>query len=129
MTLTTTSSNFTFILPKGLIDDSGEPHRQGTMRLATAKDEIEIQKDERLRNNPSYGILLRLARVILELGTLPNVTPERLENLFILDLAYLREFYNRINQQGNPHLFTQCPQCNSEFSVNLSRSGESWATP
>ena len=130
MTSTSISTgNFTFVLPKGLIDDSGESHREGIMRLATAKDELEIQKDRRLQEVPGYEILLRLARVILKIGTLSKVTPEHLENLFVLDLAYLREFYNRINQQGNPYLFTKCPQCNSEFSVNLSRAGESQATP
>ena len=125
----TSDTQFTFVLPKGFIDDRGEIHRQGKMRLATAKDEIETQKDERVRDNPSYGNIVRLARVILKLGALPSITPECLEDLFVVDLAYLREFYNRINQQGNPHLFTQCPQCRTEFSVNLSRSGEFLATP
>ena len=30
-----------FTLPVGYVDDHGQTHRQGTMRLATARDEIE----------------------------------------------------------------------------------------
>ena len=120
---------FEFILPKGLIDDRQEIHRQGVMRLATAKDEIAVARDRRVRENPTYGILVRLARVITRLGTVSEIAPEALENLFTLDLAYLQEFYNRVNQQGSPHLFTKCPQCRCEFPVDLARSGELSATP
>ena len=76
---------FEFILPKGLIDDRQEIHRQGVMRLATAKDEIAVARDRRVRENPTYGILVRLARVITRLGTVSEIAPEALENLFTLD--------------------------------------------
>jgi hypothetical protein len=48
-----------------------------------------------------------------------------LEGLFTLDLSYLREFYNRINQEGSAYIPVECPQCSSQFSVELSLSGES----
>jgi hypothetical protein len=120
---------FNFSLPKGLIDDRGEVHRQGVMRLATAKDEIAVDRDRRVQDNPAYGLLVRLSRTIVKLGKIVEISPEVLENLFTLDLAYLQEFYNRINQQGNPHILTQCPQCHCEFPVSLARSGELQATP
>ncbi|MEL7038217.1 MAG: phage tail assembly protein [Cyanobacteria bacterium J06592_8] len=125
-----TSSNlppteFNFTLPKGLIDDQGQVHRQGVMRLATAKDEIFVQKNPRAQAEQVYSVLVRLSRVITHLGTLSSVTPEILENLFTLDLAYLREFYNRINQQNHAYFVVKCPQCNDEFRVNLALSGES----
>ena len=33
-------TEFTFTLPRGYIDDTGMIHREGTMRLANAADEI-----------------------------------------------------------------------------------------
>lgn len=119
------NTEFNFILPRGLVDEQGGIHRQGSMRLATAKDEIFVQKDRRVQNDPGYGVLVILSRVITRLGSLSSLTPELLENLFTRDLAYLREFYNRINQQGDAYIPVQCPQCSSQFSVELSLSGES----
>jgi hypothetical protein len=119
------NTEFNFILPRGLLDAQGGIHRQGSMRLATAKDEIFVQKDRRVQNDSGYGVLVMLSRVITRLGSLSSVTPELLENLFTRDLAYLREFYNRINQQGDAYIPVQCPQCSSQFNVELSLSGES----
>ncbi|MCG8362275.1 MAG: phage tail assembly protein [Pseudanabaenales cyanobacterium] len=111
------------------MDQAGNVHRQGTMRLATAKDEIIADKYPRERKSPTYRTLLMLSRVITRLGTLTQVTSEHLEGLFTKDLAYLREFYNRINQQGNVLIATQCPQCSHGFDVELVLSGKSSATP
>lgn len=122
------TTNFEFTLPRGLVDENGRIHRQGKMRLATARDEIIVWQDRRVKENKAYSILLYLAQVITRLGSLTNVTPQMLEDLTILDLAYLREFYNRINQHKNPKLPVQCPHCASEFQVELSLSGESRAT-
>ena len=116
---------FDFTLPKGFLDEQGNAHRCGTMRLATAKDEIQVQSDRLVQNNPAYRSLVMLSKVITQLGDIPEVRLEHLENLFTLDIAYLREFYDRINQQGNAQLQVQCPKCASKFNVELSRSGES----
>ena len=118
-------TEFNFILPRGLVDAQRAVHRQGVMRLATARDEIIVQKDSRVQQDPAYGVLVMLSRVIIRLGSLSVVEPELLEELFTLDLAYLREFYNRINQQGNAYIPVECPQCNNPFSVELALSGES----
>ncbi len=123
------TTEFQFILPKGLVDAEGKIHRQGMMRLATAKDEIFVQKDRIFQNDPAYGVLVMLSRVITSLGELSSVTPDLLENLFSLDLAYLREFYSRINQQGSASILVKCPRCNSDFNVELELAGESQATP
>jgi hypothetical protein len=121
----TLQTEFSFILPKGLVDAQGHIHRQGVMRLATAKDEICVQKDHRVQENPAYGVMVALSRVITRLGELSSITPELLEELFTLDLAYLREFYNRINQQGSAYILVQCPKCSSNYRVELALSGES----
>ncbi|RCJ20509.1 hypothetical protein A6S26_26195 [Nostoc sp. ATCC 43529] len=118
-------TEFTFTLPRGLSDGENRVHRQGVMRLATAKDEILVQKERKVQENSAYGVLVMLARVIVRLGSLNSVTTELLEGLVLHDIAYLREFYNRINQQGNAHIPTQCPHCNTQFSVELELAGES----
>lgn len=123
------STQFDFQLPRGLIDETGQLHRRGVMRLATAKDELIVQRDRRVRENSAYATLMMLSQVIMQLGTLESLQPENLENLFTQDLAYLREFYNRVNQQGNAKVASQCPQCNTQFEVEFVLAGECLATP
>jgi hypothetical protein len=117
-------TEFEFILPRGLVDGESNLHRQGVMRLATAKDEIIVQKNRTAQDNSAYGTLVMLSQVIIRLGSLTEITPNILENLFSKDLAYLREFYNRINQQGDDYIPVQCPQCNTNFQVELALAGE-----
>jgi hypothetical protein len=118
-------TEFAFTLPRGLVDTKGHLHRKGLMRLATARDEIEVQKDRRVRENPAYGILVCLSKVITRMGSSSSVSPQVLEELFVLDLAYLREFYNRINQHRQASIPVECPHCQSHFSVEFTLSGES----
>ncbi|MBW4448452.1 MAG: phage tail assembly protein [Spirirestis rafaelensis WJT71-NPBG6] len=118
-------TEFAFTLPKGLVDTQNRVHRQGVMRLATALDEILLQKERKVQENSAYGVLVMLSRVITRLGSLTSVSPNLLEGLLVSDLAYLREFYNRVNQQGNTHIPTECPHCNTKFSVELELAGES----
>jgi hypothetical protein len=117
-------TEYEFRLPRGLVDDQGENQQQGVMRLATARDEIFVQKNRLAQENSSYSSLVMLSRVITKLGSFSEVTPERLENLFTLDLAYLREFYNRINQEGDATIAAQCPACSQQFTTELALSGE-----
>ncbi|MBE9181984.1 phage tail assembly protein [Oculatella sp. LEGE 06141] len=118
-------TEFSFTLPRGWTDDQNRVHRQGRMRLATAKDELCVQREPSVRDNPAYAALIMLSRVIVRLGSLTSVTPTLLEQLTIRDIAYLREFYNRLNQQGDVHVPAQCPHCQTEFAVELTLSGES----
>ena len=90
-------TQFPFILPKGYVDDDGQLHRKGVMRLATGRDEIEPLRDVRVAENEAYLTVVMLARVITELGTVPMVTTGVVEGLFAADLAYLQEFYGIIN--------------------------------
>ena len=41
-------TEFSFTLPKGYVDGEGMLHRDGVMRLATARDEIEPLRDQRV---------------------------------------------------------------------------------
>lgn len=88
---------FAFVLPKGLVDEEGTVHREGAMRLATGNDEIVGDRHPNLSDYPDYRPLVMLSRTILQLGTLPSITPEALENLFLIDLDYLIDVYNTIN--------------------------------
>jgi hypothetical protein len=89
---------FEFILPRGYLDGSGEVHRTGVMRQATARDELEPLRDPSL-NGPDDPrlVILVLTRVIVSLGTLALVSPSVIEALPAADLAYLQEFYASIN--------------------------------
>ncbi|NET59343.1 MAG: hypothetical protein F6K47_25335 [Symploca sp. SIO2E6] len=90
-------TEFEFTLPKGLVDPEGEIHRQGTMRLATGKDAISVQRNRRVIEEPEYGVLVILSRVITSLGNFSSVSPELLEQLFLVDFVYLQEFLGHLN--------------------------------
>ena len=93
------------------------------MRLATAIDEIEPVRDPRVQANESYLPVLLLSRVVTALGTLPAVTPEIVEGLFAVDLAYLQELYLRLNSPENVIVTTVCPQCSHRFNVQVAPLG------
>lgn len=126
MTITTQTllTQLSFTLPRGLVDSNGVVHRQGIMRLATARDELVAHKHRHVQAYPEYLMLVLLSQVVIQLGTLESVSPDDLENLLTQDLAYLRELYNRINQTGSAQLSVQCPQCSHQFQTELVLSGE-----
>ena len=57
-------SEYAFTLPRGFVDADGQVHREGTMRLATARDEIEPLRQVEVRQNEAYLSVLLLARTI-----------------------------------------------------------------
>lgn len=119
-------TEYEFTLPLGYVDSDGNLHREGVMRLATAADEILPLKDPRVRPNRAYLIIILLSRVITKLGSLPQVNPKIVEELYSADLAFLQEFYNRINTNGNTKTVCICPKCEHEFELEASGSlGES----
>jgi hypothetical protein len=106
-----------FTLPLGYLDEDGNLHREGVMRLATAADEILPLKDPRIQKNPAYLLVILLSRVIVRLEGVNLITPKTIEGLYTADLAYLQDLYNRINQVGNGQLSVTCPQCQHTFEV------------
>ena len=112
-------TEFPFILPRGYVDSSGTVHREGVMRLATAKDEIIPLRDPRVRENEAYLTVLLLSRVITRLGRVGEVHPGIVENMFASDLAFLQDLYRRVNQEGTSQTVVTCPACNHEFTVEL----------
>lgn len=91
-------TEFEFTLPKGYLDDEGNLHRKGVMRLARAIDEIVPLRDPRVKSNPAYATVIILSRVITRLGALDEVTPLVVERFFACDLNYLQQFYRQINE-------------------------------
>ncbi|BDA66038.1 hypothetical protein RIVM261_086050 [Rivularia sp. IAM M-261] len=90
-------TEFEFTLPKGYIDNDGNLHRKGVMRLSTAIDEISPLRDPRVKANAAYATIIILARVITRLGAYNEVTPAIVESFFSQDLSYLQDFYRQIN--------------------------------
>ncbi|KOU08797.1 hypothetical protein ADK86_03290 [Streptomyces sp. NRRL F-5755] len=117
-------TEFPFTLPRGYVDADGALHREGVMRLATAFDEIAPMKDPRVQGNPGYLVLILLSRVITKLGSLSHLNPKVMEGLFAADLAFLQDFYQRINDTGRAGITVTCPQCETEFVVELTGAGE-----
>jgi hypothetical protein len=120
-------TEFPFQLPRGYVDETGTVHRDGVMRLSTARDELVPLRDVRVQENPAYLSVVLLGRVITRLGTLPMVHDGIVENMFASDLAFLQDFYRQINAEGHTRAAVRCPHCSEPFEVELggSRLGES----
>jgi hypothetical protein len=115
-------TEYEFTLPIGFQDEDGTLHREGTMRLATAADEILPLKDARVQGNPAYLSVIVLSRVLSRLGAVPQVTPKVIEGLYAADMAYLQALYNRLNDvdaQGSQ----MCPNCSHVFGAEHGLGG------
>ena len=123
----TLRTEFPFELPRGYVDDAGTVHRSGVMRLATARDELIPLRDDRVRENPPYLTVVLLSRVITHIGTVVDVHPGIVEDLFASDLAFLQDMDRRINSEGHTRASVICPECQHRFAVDLAggRLGES----
>ena len=117
----------TFTLPRGFVGPDGALHREGTMRLATARDELVPLRDDRVRENAAYLTVVLLGRVITRLGSVTDIHAGIMENLFAADLAFLQDLYRRVNQEGHTRAGVTCPDCGHAFAVDLAggRLGES----
>ena len=112
-------TEFPFSLPRGYVDASGNVHREGAMRLATARDEIEPLRSAEVRQNEAYLSVLLLSRVVTKLGEVPEVTPDVVESLFAADFDHLQRLYERLNTDGEAVGAVTCPSCAQAFEVDL----------
>ena len=108
-----------FTLPRGYVDAGGAVHREGRMRLATARDEIEPLREVEVRQNQAYLSILLLARTITRIGNVTEITPELVEGLFAADFDHLQRLYERINSDGEAVGVVSCPSCAHEFEVDM----------
>ncbi|WP_328550238.1 hypothetical protein [Streptomyces sp. NBC_00366] len=120
-------TEFEFELPRGYVDEAGTLHRHGSMRLATARDELRPQIDLRVKENPAYLSVVLLSQVITRIGTITDVHAGVVERMYATDVAFLQDFYRRVNSEGHTRAAVTCPHCEGGFEVDLSggRLGES----
>ena len=112
-------TEFSFELPRGYVDGDGTLHRAGTMRLATARDEIFPLRDPRVQENEAYLTVLLLASVVTRLGDLQSISTDVVEGMFAADLAFLQDLYRRVNQEGHTRASVTCPACDNAFTVDV----------
>jgi hypothetical protein len=122
-------TEFEFTLPCGYLDAAGTLHREGTIRRATAADEILPLKDPRVVRNPSYLIVILLARVVTKLGSIEQVNTKVIEDLYATDLAHLQKLYNQINSLEPGDGKVVCPSCSHQFALEGAAAGGSPAIP
>ena len=113
-------TEFEFTLPFGFVDDAGTLHREGTMRLATARDEVDVAGDSRVRANEAYAPVVLLSRVITRLCSV-SVTTALIERLYAADFGYLQELFVRLNNAGEQLIETECPACGTRFPLDLNQ--------
>ncbi len=112
-------TEFNFTLPCGYIDPHGNRIQTGTMRRATAFDEVEPLQDQRVQANGAYLGLLVLSRVVTRLGPISPVSPQLIGSLFATDYLFLQDLYVRINEVGTSQVETACPSCGTRFALDL----------
>lgn len=112
-------TEYDFTLPRGYVDAQGNLHRRGTMRLATALDELTAMGDVRVKKNPDYLPVLLLSRVVERLDGLAAVTEDVMEKLFTADFEFLQNMYETINHVEEPVIQVQCPHCGKSFTDTL----------
>ena len=108
-----------FTLPRGYVDERGAVHREGRMRLATARDEIEPLREVEVRQNQAYLSVLLLSRTITSIGDVTDITPQLVEGLFAADFDHLQRLYERINSDGDAVGVVNCPACAHKFEVDM----------
>lgn len=116
-------TEYEFTLPRGYIDETGQMHQNGRMRLALSIDEVQTMNDARVHMNEAYLPILLLSRVITQLGSITAVTPQMLERMFASDIAYLQDLYMQLNSGEHLMIGAQCPSCSQRFQVQVSPLG------
>jgi hypothetical protein len=113
-----------FTLPLGYVDASGDIHTDGTMRLATARDEIEPLGDAEVRRNEAYLSVLLLSRTVVRIGQITDVDAEMIQDLFAADFDHLQRLYEQLNTNDSASGSMACPNCRRSFQRDLDRLEE-----
>lgn len=116
---------YDFTLPRGFVDNAGQVHKKGKMRLATARDEINATRDPRVLSNPSYLTIVVLSQVITQIEGIDAISANLIEGLFTADLVFLQDMYQKINDVEPPMMKAVCPHCGEtmEMPINFTMEG------
>lgn len=118
-------SEFKFILPKGIgLEAEIGTRVSGSMQLIKVKDLIQIQQDNRVRENSSYFYIVLLSRILTKLGTEKMITSRTIEKLCPEDFAFLIDFMNQINHQVIKQVNLACSACGAEYQGEFQLLGE-----
>ena len=90
------STEYAVELPIGYRSPEGQLHRSGTMRLATAGDEINAMRDPLVRADPNCLIHVLLART-LKLDGIATMSASVIQEFFLRDFAHVHKVFNEIN--------------------------------
>ncbi|MCW2997663.1 MAG: hypothetical protein JWQ20_4084 [Conexibacter sp.] len=108
-----------FTLPVGVTGSDGEVHRDGVMRLATARDEIVPLASAEVRRNEAYLTVLLLARTVVSIGPVTDVDAAVIEELYAADFDHLQRLYERLNTDQEAVSAVCCPHCREDFEIDL----------
>jgi hypothetical protein len=61
--------------------------------------------------------------VITEIGTITDVHAGVVEQMYATDVAFLQDFYRRINSEGHTRAGVTCPACDTAFEIDLAGGG------
>ena len=65
------------------------------------------------------GTLTDVTLPVTRIGTIDDVNPGLIENLFAADFDHLQRLYERINSDGEAVGVVSCPECSHQFEVDL----------
>jgi hypothetical protein len=119
-------TEFEFVLPYGYITSDNQIIREGRMKLITGGDEISLTKDITLNRGTedfkrAQAPIILLAKAITQLGHLKDdeIDPDLILQLFVGDIKFLKEFYQKINFDIGSKKLVVCPQCKHKFEEDI----------
>lgn len=118
-------TEFSFVLPRTSDKIASEtPKIRGTMRLVKVKDILDVSRDSRVKDTPSYFYVVLLSRVIVRLGKEKIINSKVIENLSTENFAFLVDFMNEINHKILSIFPVKCEKCSSHYSGEVVLAGE-----
>ncbi|WP_037571462.1 hypothetical protein [Spirochaeta cellobiosiphila] len=116
---------FKFILPRGIgLEPEIGSKVSGTMRLIKVKDLIQIQQDNRVKEDSSYFYVVLLSRILVKLGKEKMITSRTIEKLCPEDFAFLIDYMNQINHQIIKQVNLTCSSCGQAYTGEFQLLGE-----